>query len=374
MKKYISLFVLGNTFQLLLGTAFDDDNGECFGDGGRNVFAEKEVLSDGLTEATVPEELSAAVSQAPCPVFSNDESPFYGKIAYDTKSWMGQCEEVLNSKPFCKIVLPGAHDAGAYGLNRKSKVVTLPEWLEKIRKAISWLPGDGIISRWSNTQKLTIEGQLNAGIRYFDLRVCQCEDEKFYLYHGLRGPNLEPVFQTFHNFLRDQKGEILILDMSNFRNVKHEELLKLIKKYLVEFCATKTENNNFVTYGELVKQNKRCFIYYDKADPTEQNAFLLGSRDAHWANKTEIEDLKTDLKKYHSEHKHNFPWVLQYVLTPNEGYVLKHPFGSVEDLAEITHKHMDEVLRDFPQCFPLNVVMFDFVDESLCRKIIDVNF
>ena len=293
---------------------------------------------------------------------------------YQTKKWMQAHKEALNNKPFCKIVLPGAHDAGAYAFDRNSKIVDLPKFIEEARKVIKWLPGDGYLTKWSKTQKLTIDEQLNAGIRYFDLRVSQNEDKNFYLYHGLQGPNLEPVLQTFRNFLNENKGEILVLDMSHFFKVSHNELLKLINKYLVEFCATQDDVNTSVTYGELISQNKRCLLYYDEKDLSPKHKFLLGKSDSYWANKRDIKELKNSLIDYHLNHSHNTPWVFQYVLTPNAKHIAKHPFGSVEDLAKITHDHLSEVLNDCKQNLQLNIFMFDFVEESLCRKIIKLNF
>lgn len=308
-------------------------------------------------------------------IFQDVEETFSKYKTYQTKNWMEANKETLNKKPLCQIVLPGAHDAGAYGFNRKSKVVDLPEFIGEVRKVVKWLPGDGFLTKWSKTQKLTISDQLNAGVRYFDLRVSQDENKKFYLYHGLQGPNLEPILQTFHNFLNDNKGEILILDMSHFFHVSHDELLKLINKYLVKFCATKNDINNSVTYEELVIKNKRCLLYYDKKDFSQKYEFLLGRSDSYWANKQDIKELKNSLKNYHRNNSHSSPWVFQYVLTPNAKYIIKHVIGgSVEKLAEITHDHMDEVLNDCQESFPLNIFMFDFVDESLCRKIINLNF
>ena len=344
MKTHtVLLCTVGIVTQFLLAD-FEEDSEKYFEQDNTNSFAAQDILHDIIENSS-----------------------------YQTKNWMETYKEVLNKKPLCKIILPGAHDAGAYGFNRKSKVVNLPKFIEETRKAIQWLPGDGYLTRWSKTQELTIKEQLEAGIRYFDLRVSQSKDRNFYLYHGLQGPNLEPVLQAFQDFLRDNKGEILILDMSHFFNVSHDELLKLINKYLVEFCATKSDITASVTYEELIRKNKRCLIYYDEKDFANKNKFLLGTSDSYWANERKIEKLKNSLKDYHSNRAHSSPWVFQYVLTPNAGYIIKHPLKSVKHLAKITHEHMDEVLNDCKQSFPLNIVMFDFVDETLCRKIINLN-
>lgn len=364
MKKHIALFTLGVASNFLLGSPYHYTE--------ESVFSVEDAFQDNQMESVFSRKNPKDVFQTKHSVFLNDAPR--STPSYNMKNWMEENRTLLNKKPFYKIVLPGTHDAGAYGLNRKSETVNLPKFLKKIRKLVWWLPGDGVVSRWSNTQKLTIGEQLNAGVRYFDLRICQCGDKDFYLYHGLRGPNLEPVLQTFSDFLKNNKGEIIILDMSHFFGVSHEKLLNLINKYLASFYATKSDICDPVTYEELIKQNKRCFVYYHEESLTQQHPFLLGDSDSHWANKTKVKDLIKDLEEYHSTYNHNSPWILQYVLTPDTKYVVKNPWGSVEDLAEKTHKHMKKNLKGFQKKFPLNIIMLDFVNESLCKEIVGLNF
>ena len=82
---------------------------------------------------------------------------------YSLADWMGIFSERLSDKQLNKIIIPGSHDSGASGFDRKNKVVDLPGILGSLRNIVKWLPGEGVTARWSNTQDKTITDMLNVG-------------------------------------------------------------------------------------------------------------------------------------------------------------------------------------------------------------------
>ena len=304
-------------------------------------------------------------NSVPIPLIDNSENSL--------QNWMEHHQNELAQKKLKEIILPGSHDSGAYVFTKESKLVELPGWLNKPVGTFIWSGVVSTIKRWCKTQKLNIHQQLQCGIRYFDLRVSQDTDKKFYLYHGLQSVEVEGVFKVFAAFLAKNKGEIIILDLSHFKNVNHENFIKLIQKYLGEFSVPKDVLTS-ATYENLIKNNQRCCLFYDNSFFSKKYKFLLGKSDSFWANKQNIRELKQSLSKYHEKTTHSKPWVLQWVLTPNAKYVAKHLSKSVEDLAKITHQDLMPFLKEFQKKSALNIVMFDFVNRSLCKSIIDLNF
>ena len=286
---------------------------------------------------------------------------------------MGIFSERLSDKQLNKIIIPGSHDSGASGFDRKNKVVDLPGILGSLRNIVKWLPGEGVTARWSNTQDKTITDMLNVGVRYFDLRVCQV-DGIFYVYHGLRGGRLDDIFSEINNFLESHTGEIVILDLSHFVEVDNSRLISLIRNSgLSGKAVPRNVYSQKPTYRQLIGADQRCFIFF----PNRQETFLLGGSDSYWADKENVQDLEVALKRQHTSRSHANIWVLQCVLTPTPKFIAKHLTSSIKSQAK---KNIHPWIVSFIQQLKgqlvsqINIVMFDFVDEVLCRRIINLNF
>ena len=73
-----------------------------------------------------------------------------------------------------------------------------------------------VIYNWSVTQHLTAEQQLDAGIRYFDLRVSRHKASGNLLFsHGLYGADVISCLEAIKKFLDEHKKEVVILDFNH---------------------------------------------------------------------------------------------------------------------------------------------------------------
>ena len=109
----------------------------------------------------------------------------------DRSSWMQDRLPQLGSKKMKQLFLPGSHDAGMYL---------------------------GGFSTLGKTQELSIRGQLEAGQRYFDLRV-QWNDPVFHIHHGnINGPLLTDVLYQINDFCLHGHRELVILCFSHFEH------------------------------------------------------------------------------------------------------------------------------------------------------------
>lgn len=167
--------------------------------------------------------------------FTRDDGRIYiSKFAnYNPASWM---QDILlpekGTYTLKDIVIPGAHDAGMSVLNGVGGSQS------------------GTINECNTlTQRKGIAGQLNAGIRMFDLRVGTYKDT-LYAKHcssdcmadaigGGYGERLDIILHSIRNFLLTNKGEIVLLTFSHFCeretpvNVLAEKILNGLGKDLV---------------------------------------------------------------------------------------------------------------------------------------------
>ena len=80
----------------------------------------------------------------------------------DLENWMRNLPDVLrHNVPVINLAIPGSHDSGSYGINRRSKLA--PDAEEVVQRIFPFVPC--VIRRWSKTQKYSIEDQLRNGIR-----------------------------------------------------------------------------------------------------------------------------------------------------------------------------------------------------------------
>lgn len=105
----------------------------------------------------------------------------------DRAAWMADRLGKLGGRPLSGLVLPAAHDAGMY------------------------VGGIAVLAR---TQDLTIQGQLENGVRWFDLRP-RWTGSKFVLHHGsIDGSDLSEVLADIKSFAQGHR-ELIVLKLSH---------------------------------------------------------------------------------------------------------------------------------------------------------------
>lgn len=128
---------------------------------------------------------------------------FTGSYLIDRSKWMSKSLSRLGNQPLRNIVMPGSHDAGMYTAQNCTPVV------DSAGRTV--------------TQTNDFTGQLNAGIRYFDIRpLYVLSSNSFVTYHktahlGCEGGNLTDILNQVAKFV-SQNNELVILKIS------HEDL------------------------------------------------------------------------------------------------------------------------------------------------------
>lgn len=137
--------------------------------------------------------------------------------------WMEDLAAHIKDRPLNRIALPGTHDSGTYSLSPTSPISRDASTAVYDARAVS-----GMSSRvydWALTQNLSISQQLEAGIRYLDVRVLDRRaadlsgnavdygdaDKALFVAHSMYGCRVEEIFDQVEGFLRKNTREIVIL-------------------------------------------------------------------------------------------------------------------------------------------------------------------
>ncbi|XP_071399519.1 PI-PLC X domain-containing protein 1-like [Centroberyx affinis] len=151
-----------------------------------------------------------------------------------SSNWMSGLPDKLQNIPLWNLAIPGSHDTMTYDLDVNSHIME-PDQLKR------WdnLPCvHKIIYKWAVTQEATITEQLDAGVRYFDLRIARKPNDsdptRLFFYHGLyTQTDVESVLSVINDWAERHPKEILILALSHFK-----EMQELLHNHLINFIKT----------------------------------------------------------------------------------------------------------------------------------------
>lgn len=138
--------------------------------------------------------------------------------------YLFSCSSLLSYQLDCFIsgplpLLPylGSHDSFSYWVDEKSPVG--PDQTQAVKRLARISLVKKLMKKWSVTQNLTFREQLEAGIRYFDLRVSSKPgdtDQEIYFIHGLFGIKVWDGLMEIDAFLTQHPQEIIFLDFNHF--------------------------------------------------------------------------------------------------------------------------------------------------------------
>jgi len=144
-------------------------------------------------------------------------------------AWMADMMQQIGDVPLCRVTLPGTHDSGTYGMTMRSaldpynegarlRVLVAAERLAH-QRGTSARP---LIALWSQAQDLSITDQLQAGVRYLDLRV-SLVDSTYLLGHVLVCGTLDDALQQVLMFTQQHPSELIIVDVNHLYGMETTE-------------------------------------------------------------------------------------------------------------------------------------------------------
>ena len=193
-----------------------------------------------------------------------------------------------------------------------------------------------IVYKWSKAQKLTFTDQLNAGIRYFDLRISTKDGSTdLYLVHGMYSTPVKSCLIAVHDFITDHEKEVVMLDMNHFYGLskeQHDGLLQLVQDtFGTKLCPYLDMES--MTLNSLWENKLQVICFYRNPAAADNFYFWPGSKiPSPWPNTTDCDTLIKILDENYSKGRQpDSFYVTQGVLTPDLPFILKHLTSSLED-------------------------------------------
>ena len=265
--------------------------------------------------------------------------------ALNKKKWMENIMDSIGDKTLSQIMIPGSHDAGT------NKLVCF------------------VANEWAKCQTTGFKKQLDAGIRYFDLRLAyypKNKKEHWWFRHGDWNARvtLKDLLDAVSSFLKENEKEIVILDFTHFRDPcdlkEFEQRLEFLRPYI-------TENYIGQKIKDLVANNKRLVLLSDQERIDKMSSLpwgrTLNTWDG-WPNKNDINTLKEyleprvqPLKNYRDKAGDELT-LTQGILTPTFSKIMPSVIKKV-------NKEFPEILMQQSWLEKVNVIFSDYVGTNV---------
>ncbi|MGH0136910.1 UNVERIFIED_CONTAM: hypothetical protein FKN15_036752 [Acipenser sinensis] len=179
------------------------------------------------------------------------------------------------------------------------------------------------MKKWSMTQNLTFREQLEAGIRYFDLRVSSKPGERgheIYFIHGLFGHKVRDGLMEINSFLSAHSKEVIFLDFNHhyaMGEAHHLYLLSMLQEVFGrKLCRRDCEEE--ITLEYLWQKKYQVIVFYHHSSAESCPLMWPGTKiPAPWANTTDACKLIQFLETTLGERAHCGTFhVSQAILTP----------------------------------------------------------
>jgi len=318
------------------------------------------------------------------------------EIEYDR--WMTCLSDVLGPVPLNKVCIPGSHDCGTWSIRSLSPWHgTMGVFAQTGVRAFFTKVGAKIASPttacYSRCQSLDINGQLNAGVRYFDARAAKTtstsmlsSDGTFSGYrfvHGMLGSDFIAGLEDVQRFCEANPKEIVIVDIRftlSFDEDDHAHLVQVVEKMFGDRLATRAELSlsPTSTLQEYWDAGANVIVIYHDEREEAQSFWNRGTViKTLWPNRQK----SSDALKYFAEHLekkkdsykklHSF----QACLTANSSIILTSPWGGIERLALDLNEKLAQKFRDDELYWSkANIMMVDYPEHhDLVKAIVDAN-
>ena len=265
--------------------------------------------------------------------------------------WMRESWDCIGDVPLRRVVLPGAHDAGAYDVYQGEA-------------------SENLVTKYAVTQDESLGAQLFYGIRYLDIRVSYSASDEhvFWMVHGLvrMHPLIEGV-RDVRAFLDATTHEIVIFDLHGFeagfdREDRSDEAHRALIDFLIgefgDHLAPRAMGED-VTAGQLVAAGRRLLLTYND-DRFLWDDLLWPGVDHQWGDVQSAEDLFEYLSGVHEDPTgHGGFWSGMAELTPTLEDILQDRFGGLRNMADMVNRNVTMWYRDL-WAARTNIVAVDF--------------
>ncbi|XP_062853124.1 PI-PLC X domain-containing protein 1 [Trichomycterus rosablanca] len=296
------------------------------------------------------------------------------------EDWMSTLPEELWDIPLTDLTIPGSHDAMSYCLDITSPLVRSESDSFRLLDRLFYCITRPIIYKWATTQVKNIVEQLQAGVRYFDLRIAHKQndtsDDLYFTHVIYTQVTVVETLRCIAEWLKAHPKEIVILACSHFEGLSenmHEEFIYCLKKIFgLKLCPSNAD----ITLRGLWSSGYQVILSYED-QTAERHKELWHEIPYWWANKANAEELLLyhEFQKQQSRPEGFFVTGLN--LTATRCFIGSNPQVSLQSLTMENWKCVRRWLEDQKtgsESTSLNIIAGDFIGcIPLCPIVIDLN-
>ena len=289
--------------------------------------------------------------------------------------WMANMAAKIGPKPLRKVAIPGTHDSCTNLITSSSQLgLDNPGW----RETINGLPfvreiQKAIMAEWALAQPLDVTRQLEAGIRYLDLRLQNSDrDREQNFTHGLVSGPLDDLVAQVSGYMTASGNdkEIIVLDFNHFYGFTTKAHQAVIERLLQTFGnrLAPASLGLDVTVDELWASTYRIIVFYDDTFTVSVTPFLWPQNriSSPWPDTADPTTLFNTLGSEVAKLPVSTFFVLQGVLTPDLNSILNGlvPATSAPDslktLAGLANGQLVKRLQNDWKSKGINIVICDW--------------
>ncbi|XP_043928405.1 PI-PLC X domain-containing protein 1 [Protopterus annectens] len=301
-------------------------------------------------------------------------------LCKSNKEWMAQLPEKLQDIPLYNMALPGSHDAMSYCLDISSPIDrSESQLLQSLDKCVPCITRP-LIYKWSTTQELSIKEQLNAGIRYLDLRISHKPNDtsdKLYFVHGIfTEVTVQDILKEIAVWLQHHKKEVIILACRCLEELNPEQHLNLVNLLITTFGNMICPKQEYPTLNTLWRHGYQVIISYEN-DIEKQYKQLWPAAPYWWGNTVDPQELLNYLEKQKQKGRPEQFFVAGINLTEDLSFIMCHLCESLKEIT-LSNQHYfipwvkNQTPGDGKKC--INIVAADFIDSgSFVNDVIALN-
>lgn len=294
--------------------------------------------------------------------------------------WMSLLAEELHNMPLSDLAIPGSHDSMSYCLDTNSPVLgSEPLLLRALDRLFPCITRPCVV-RWATTQAWSISDQLNAGIRFFDLRIAQKAHrlDSLYFAHGIYTQvKVKEALSDMAAWLPLHPREVVVVVCSHFFGLEDQDHSSLIALITALFGDKLCPPQGKPTLNSCWAMGRQVILSYDNEESVKQHPQLWPMIDYRYAETANPKDVIRYLEQQKAEGRPAGFFASGLNLTEDGAYVLCHPCLTMK---KMTTKALSDLLgwveeqRPGPEPGGLNVICGDFVDlNRFASVVIDLN-
>lgn len=295
---------------------------------------------------------------------------------------MSQLPPDLYNTPLFNLTIPGSHDSMSYDLDINSSIIE-PDRLKIFRKICC---ARRIVRTWATTQEETITNQLDAGVRYFDLRVARKANDtnptRLYFYHGLyTRTDVETVLRLINDWAERHPKEIVILALSHFKGFD-KKIEKHLHTHLINFIKTLFGAKLFLktdvpTLKKCWDKGRNVIVSYDY--PATQHIEIWSKITYFYGKSMKPVKVESKLRQLlETARPSNRFFVCGLNLTlPEDAGILKYILRLCDSFVKVVQRSLPRLvqwMKEQAGRTPLNIVASDLVTrDDFVSTVIELN-